>query len=453
MTWRSRSVGEIQGAQYLRNLLWAAVLGLASSLACVAVRLLFRLLQQLLTGHAGLLSDAAGHLPLWRRAITPAIGALLAMMVMFLAKRFAMNTGFEEYVEAVRLGDGHISFLPTLWRTLSSAFSVATGAAIGREGSMIQFAAATTSLLGERVKRSSLSLPMQVACGAAAAVATVYQAPIAGMFFAVEIVLGQFAMAEAPLLLVSALVGGLTGRYLLAGGPLFAVHAHIVAEFSHVLLALLMATVLGAVGPAYSLLVRSLRPAAKWPLPLLWSGALVGLLSLKSTAVWGNGDAALLSIMHASPAVPMLLSVLALRLAATTFCVGTGTVGGVFTPTLFAGSALGMLAAGLIHVSDPLFFAIVGMGCLLAAVTHAPLMATLMTVELTGQWMLLPVVLLCNVTAWGVARSISHHSLYALATPEPADDLASRNGAGSDIHAGGISSGAVPAMKVFGAGE
>jgi len=424
MTWRPKSIGGVEATQYLRSLAWAAVLGLASSLACVVVRLLFRLLQWLFTGHAGLLSDAAEHLPLWRRAITPAIGALFAMVVIATVKRFAKAGDFEEYVEAVRLSDGRISFGPTLWRTIASAFSVATGAAIGREGSMIQFAAAATSLLGQRLKLIRLPLTTQVACGAAAAVATVYQAPIAGMFFAFEIVLGRFALMEAPLLLIAAVVGSLTGGYLLSGGPLFAVHVRLRADMPHLLLALILAIFLGALAPAYSWLIRSLRFTSAWPLPLLWSGIFVGLLSLKSTEVWGNGDAALLNIVHSSRAFMPLLAVLLLRLCATTFCVGTGAVGGVFTPTLFAGSALGLLTMHFIHVADPLLFAIVGMGCLLAAVTHAPLMATLMAVELTGQWMLLPFVLLCNITAWSVARSISPYSLYALATPEPAGDRA-----------------------------
>jgi CIC family chloride channel protein len=165
-----------------------------------------------------------------------------------------------------------------------------------------------------------------------------------------------------------------------------------------------------------------MRFTARWPLPLVWSGIFVGLLSLKFTEVWGNGDAALLNVMHAPQALGALLAVLILRICATTFCVGTGVVGGVFTPTLFAGSAIGLLATHFLHVSDPLLFAVVGMGCLLSAVTHAPLMATFMTVELTGQWMLLPLILVCNLIAWGVARSISHHSLYALASPEPAGD-------------------------------
>jgi CIC family chloride channel protein len=441
MTWRPKSIFGVQGSQYLRSLLWAAILGLASSLACVAVRLIFLLLQRIFIGHSGLLSDAAEHLPLWRRAITPPIGALFAMAVIWATKHLANKRRFEEYVEAVRLNDGQISFGPTLWRTIASSFSVATGAAIGREGSMIQFATAATSYLGRRIKFSRLPLATQVACGVASAVATAYQAPLAGVFFASEIVVGRTAMSEVPLFLVSALVGSLTGRYILSSGPLFAVHAHLGIDIHHILLALLMAALIGALGPAYDLLIGMLRSTAKWPLPLLWSGVLVGLLSLHSIQVWGNGDAALLSIMQASPAASTLLSVLALRLCATAFCVGTGTVGGVFTPTLFTGSAIGLLAVHLIHTSDPLLFAIVGMGCLMAAVTHAPLMATLMTVELTGQWRLLPLVLLCNATAWAVARSISPNSLYAVATPEPADKLLEPDLCATEVRQKAISQG------------
>src|SRR4030088_2655679 len=143
MNWRGKAFLAIG------DLLWAMALGLTSSLACVVVRLFFRLLQWLVTGHSGLLAQAAEGLPPWYRVITPAFGALAAMAVIWAARRFAKSGNFEEYIEAVRLNGGRIAFLPTLWRTISSAFSVATGAAIGREGSMIQFATAATSWLGE----------------------------------------------------------------------------------------------------------------------------------------------------------------------------------------------------------------------------------------------------------------------------------------------------------------
>lgn len=420
MNWRAKPFLAIW------DLLWAMALGLASSLACVVVRLVFRLLQWLATGHSGLLAQAAEGLPPWYRVITPAFGALAAMAVIWAARRFAKSGKFEEYVEAVQLNGGRIAFLPTLWRTISSAFSVATGAAIGREGSMIQFATAATSWLGDRAALSRIPLSTQVACGAAAAVATVYHAPIAGVFFAAEIVMGRIMVRKIPLLLVSALTGGMTGAWLLGEGPLFAIRTHHVSDFGierSALFALLLPVLMGLLGPAYYWFIHSLRNTSRLPLPLLWSGVLVGVLSLRSTLVWGNGDAAMLQIAQSSPAVWTLLSILVLRLCATTLCVGTGTVGGVFTPTIFAGGAIGYLVAHLLHAPNPALLTILSMGCLLAAVTHAPIMASFMAVELTGQWSLLPYLLLGSVIAWVIARAISPHSLYAIATPEPAGEI------------------------------
>jgi CIC family chloride channel protein len=400
------------GAKTVKQVLWAALAGLISSLGCVVVRLVFQGLQWLFTGHSGLLPAAAAGLPLWRRAITPVLGACGASLVVWFGRRVQKTNQFSEYVEAVRLDNGQISFAPTFWRTLSSAFSVATGAAIGREGSMIQFAAALTSLLRPRL----------VACGVAAAVAAVYQAPVAGVFFAVEIVMGKIIWSEMPFLLVSSFTGIAVSSHMLGGGPLFAARGPIAFDFSQLWLVLLIAALLGALGPVYYLVIHSMNFARKWPLALLWSGALVGAFSLSRPEVWGNGDVALLHILQGSPAIGTLLLLLGMRLGATVFCVGTGTVGGVFTPTLFAGGAIGLLAGRLLHVPDPLLFAVLGMVCLLAAATHAPWTAAFMAVELTGQWPLLPLLLPCSLIAWQVARYLSPNSLYALATPEPAGD-------------------------------
>jgi CIC family chloride channel protein len=407
------------------ELFWAAILGFGSSLACVAVRLLFRLIQWLITRHAGLLPHAAESLPPSLRAAMPAAGAVAAMLVLWSARRFHIRGTFEEYVEAVRLNGGRIALLPTLVRTISSSFSVASGAAIGREGSMIQFATAVTSWLGQRCSRPTMPLATQVACGAAAAVATVYQAPIAAVFFAMEIVIGKIAIRTVPLLLVASVAGNVVGAWLLGRGPLFRVPRHPEIGFaaSHSFwLIVFLPLLMGVMGPLYCWLFRCLRPMSKWPLALVWSGILVGLLSLKSSLVWGNGDAALLQITQSSPALWTVASALGLRLLATAFCVGTGTVGGIFTPTIFTGSAVGYLAALLLHFPDPVAFALLSMASLLAAVTRAPLMAAFMTVELTGEWSFLPILLGTALVAFAVARMLSPHSLYAIATPEPADD-------------------------------
>jgi CIC family chloride channel protein len=418
MNWR------VEPGALIRDLIRAAILGLVSGLACVAVRLLFRLLQWLITGNSGLLPHAAEALTPALRAVIPAAGALVAMFVLWGARRFPICGRFEGYVEAVRLNGGCIPFLPTMVRTVSSAASVASGAAIGREGSMIQFASAAASWFGQRWA-GRMPLATQVACGVAAAVAAAYQAPIAAVFFASEIVVGEIAVGTLPFLLVASFAGEAVGAWLLGKGPLFRVPGHL--DISLALghgwwLAVTLPLWVGLLGPLYYWILHSLRPMSKWPLALMWGGILVGLLSLKSSLVWGNGDAALLEIMRASPAFWILASVLGLRLLAVAVCVGVGTVGGVFTPTLFTGGALGYLAAVYFHMPQPAAFAMLSMAALLAAVTHAPLMATFMTVELTGQWSFLPFVLASAYIALAVAGKLSTHSLYAIATPEPAND-------------------------------
>ena len=403
---------------WLASTSWAVVLGGASGLACVAVRLFFRVLQWVFVQQTGMLPLAAATLSPTRRVLTPIIGAAFATLMVWMMRRSAADLHFEEYAEAVRLRNGRIPLVSTVWRTASSAFSVATGAAIGREGSMIQFAAAISSWVGERSPLRNLSLSRQVAFGAAAAVAAAYQAPIAGVFFAMEIVLGEWAWKDTPQLLLASSTGWLVSRLLLGAGPLFPVGGSLPMT-QDLLWVLPLTLALAAGGPAYQKLLHFSRVAKRLPFALLWSGLVVGVLALIEPKVWGNGDAALAGILEGKAMLFGIVSVLACRLVATTLCVGTGTVGGVFTPTLFTGAALGLAAGHLLHNPEPSILAICGMGLLMAAVTHAPFMAALMAVELTGQWHLLPIILPCSLLASFIARTISRESLYAIASPEP----------------------------------
>ncbi len=404
-------------AQSRRTALWALLLGIVSGLACVGLRLTFRLLQWLFLQSSSLLPTAASLVSPGRRLLTPVLGACCATAVLWAATRWSRAEPSLEYVEAVRYNDGRIVLLSTLWRTLSSAFSVATGAAVGREGSMIQFAAAVTSWLGAHSPLRSVPLSRQVAYGAAAAVAAAYQAPIAGVFFTLEIVLGEWAWTEIPQLVLASTAGWLVSRLVLGAGPLFAVPT--VSLSSAALWTLPLALVLGACGPMYQKLLHSFRFAGRWPLALVWAGLGVGLLGLAHPAVWGNGDVALANALQGNQALTAILLLLALRLVATAFCIGAGTVGGVFTPTLFAGASIGLASAHLLHSAAPILLAIAGLSALLSAVTHAPVMAACMAVELTGQYHLLLLLLPLNIVAWLVARAISSQSLYAIATPAP----------------------------------
>ena len=411
-------VSQEHAADRIKTGLWASILGAVSGLACVGVRLTFRFLQWIFLHNSGPLPQAASLVSPGRRLLTPIIGAFCATAVLWAVRRWSRGEPPVEYVEAVRLDGGRIPFVATLWRTIASAFSVATGAAIGREGSMIQFAAAVTSWVGARSPLRCVSLSRQVAYGTAAAVAAAYQAPAAGVFFALEIVLGEWLWTEMPPLALASLAGWLVSRLILGAGPLFTVH-NTVSLAATALWAVPLALLLGVCGPLYQKLLRSICFAARWPFALLWGGLAVGFLGLSHTTVWGNGDLALLNVLKGNEPMAGVASILGLRLIATTVCVGTGTVGGVFTPTLFAGASIGFALACLVHSAGSILLAIVGLSTLLSAVTHAPFMAAFMAVELTGQYHLFPWLLLLNCLAWLVAKRLSDHSLYAIATPAP----------------------------------
>ncbi len=412
-----------------RVLFIAAIVGAISGLICVSVRFGLRFLQWLITGHAGLLADAASHLPWWQRVLTPILGAILATVIVKAARTFVHIGKSVDYVEAVQFHQGRIPFQATLWRTISSAFSIASGAAIGREGSMIQFAAASIATLGLRWNGRTMSLNRLVALGTAAAVAAVYQAPLAGVFFALEIVLGvksfsRAAFTRIPALMISAGAGALMSYLFLGAGPLFGVSTAVQFNWHDGLPILLGAVIIGSFGPIYFRIIEGLRLMKNLPWPMVWSGLIVGLLSCLRSEIWGNGDSGVLEVMSGKISLEAAAIILILRLGATSACVGSGVIGGVFTPTVFAGSVLGLLYGSFVHAlfghaSPPIGYAVLGIVCLLASVTHAPFMAALMTVELTGTWHWFPVVFLCSLVSVRLAMTISPHSLYAVATPDP----------------------------------
>ena len=440
----------------------AIVVGAVSALAAALVRLGFIGLGWVITHSAAAPAIAGAHLSPWRRVLTPFTGGLLATAAVTLRSRRAKRLGREprpyvEYVEAVRHRGGVVPLVPNCWRTAEAAFSIATGAAVGREGSMIQFAAAIASLVGRWLQRllergrgepgsdpgepagsarsskrlNPLDLRLLVAFGVAGGVTAAYNAPLAAVFFAAEIALGAVAWKELPLLVLAAGAGRLASGPLLGWERLYPTHVPLAGQGWRLLTLPLLATSMGLAGPLYQGLTRGLYAAKKLPLGMAWAGLLVGLLSVVDPRVWGNGDLGLSAALgHAdssglSIGLSTLAGLLAIRLLATTVCVGTGTVGGVFTPTLFAGAAAGALLGQVVSRFVPglsfTLWALVAMSGLMAAVTHAPIMAALMAVELTGEWRLLPGLLVLNWIAWRIALWRSPAALYAIASQSPTE--------------------------------
>lgn len=404
---------------------WAGVVGLLGGASGPAFRWICDELQGLLVGNRLNLVEAAGELPNWRRVLVPALGGLLAGLVLSLGARLLKGQRSTDYMESVTIGDGEIQTAPTLVRIGSSIFSIASGGSLGREGPMVQLAALIASVAGRLGRLPRARLRLLVACGAAAGIASAYNAPIGGALFVAEIVLGSIAMETFGPLLFSSFMATVLTRELVGGSALLGVQAFELVSFGELFAYMGLGLIAGALAPLFLwLLEGSTRLFARLPLPL-WGrmtlgGAIVGLIAIRHPYVWGNGQGALLLILQTDWLSKVLLVLLVMKLAATAATVGSGAVGGVFTPTLLVGAVIGALVGNAVHglapahTGGPHAYALVGAGAFLSATTHAPLMAILIMFDMTlAHEIVLPLMLAC-VGAHIVAQALRSSSIYAV---------------------------------------
>jgi len=403
-------------------LLWAVVVGIAGACATAAFREGIHLLQKGFGGEPGNFVEMARDLPLPSRVALPAMGGLIAGGCLVMSRRRSSKSG-ADYMDAVTTGDGVVPVWHSLWRSLSSLFSIACGGSIGREGPMVQLAALCASVIGQFVRFDAGRLRILVACGAAAGVTSAYSAPIAGAFFVTELVLGSMAMEWFGPILVSSVVANITMRQFAGYRPPYRMPAFPAIAGADVLPFIVLGLLCGVLAPRFLHLLAASRNgfgklALPLPLKLALGGLIVGTLSIWAPEVWGNGYEVVNSLLHQPWTWTTLAFVLVIKVVATLATAGSGAVGGVFTPTLFVGAAVGCLFGMGMHdvlpqISVPPFaYAMVGMGALLAAATNAPLMAILMIFEMTLSYeVVLPLMLSC-VVAYFVARNAEHTSMY-----------------------------------------
>lgn len=437
LVWRTRLQRITGFSEDHQMLLWAVVVGLVGALTTVAFRECIALMQLLVTGRSGSFVDIAYSLPWWLRIAIPACGGLVAGLFLLWARRAAAAaaTGPTDYMEAVAIGDGRIPVRQTLLRSAASLATIGTGGSIGREGSMVQLAALCASLVGRVANFPATRLRLLVACGAAAGITAAYNAPIAGAFFVSEIVLGAIVMKNFGPVVVSAVVANIAMRNLPGYKPVFAMPAFPDILWQEVPLFVLLGILAGVLAPQLLRLLnfsrtQFLRTDLPLPLRLGLGGLLMGLISVQVPEVWGNGYSVVNSLLHTDWVWWTVLAVVLCKVAATALVVGSGAVGGIFTPTLFVGAALGILfgqAANLIWpaaTSAPLAYAMVGMGAFLAAATSAPLMAILMIFEMTlSHETLLPLMLSC-VVAYFTASGIGGVAMYEITLRRSRDERA-----------------------------
>ncbi|WP_276851631.1 voltage-gated ClC-type chloride channel ClcB [Enterobacter oligotrophicus] len=414
-----------------RRLLIATVTGVLAALAVAVFRHAMYLLEWLfLSNDSGSLVNAAAALVPWRRALTPALGGLAAGLLLWGWQRFNAQRPHAptDYMEALETEDGQFDYGASLVKSLASLLVVASGSAIGREGAMILLAALAASLFARRFTPKS-EWKLWIACGAAAGMASAYHAPLAGSLFIAEILFGTLMLASLGPVVIAAVVALLTTRLLSPGAnTLYQVQLSELLTAVDYSLIVGMGLLAGLCGPllmwlmtsSHSLFLR-LKLSPPWQLAL--GGLIVGLLSLLTPKVWGNGYSVVQGFLLSPPLLPVIAGVFICKLLAVLASSGSGAPGGVFTPTLFVGMATGMLFAQIVALWFPgsdaaILLGLAGMATMLAATTHAPIMSALMVCEMTGQYILLPGLLIACVIASVLSRTLRHDSIYGQHTAE-----------------------------------
>ncbi|HEY4240316.1 MAG TPA: chloride channel protein [Kofleriaceae bacterium] len=363
-------------------------------------------------------------LPAWARVALPVGGGLCAGLVMLVAARVRPGTGVGFVMEAIVLGRVRLPLARSALQALASWFAIAAGNSLGREGPLIQAGAASGEAARRVLRLDDGTARIVLAAGVAAGFAAAYNAPVAAVLFVVEIVTGVLVLEAVVPMLVAVVIATVVTRWVIGGGPLYGERVFAWSSRSAPLELVAFAglgLVAAPIGVGFlHLLARVERAWHRVPMP--WrpaiGAALAGGIVCALPLVAGNGFEPLTAILDGKLAIGLVAWLLFAKPIATAITVGSGSPGGVFTPTLLVGACVGTVYATGLHAvlgdsfATPGAYALVGLAATLAATLHAPLTASILACELSGDYGLLLPLLVATALAAGVARSLYEDSVY-----------------------------------------
>ncbi|WP_169568468.1 chloride channel protein [Sneathiella limimaris] len=392
------SLKAIRNNMSIKLMLCSLIVGLLAGYGALGFRLLVGEIQNLFYGFdSELVVSETANLPWWQILIIPIIGGLIIGVFLKLFMPGKRIHGVADVIEAALIHRGKMTLRNGIGSFLVSATSLGTGASGGREGPVVHFAAMLGSQLGQRLRIPSRYYTTLIGCGVASGVAASFNAPIAGMFFALEVVIGSFAtQAVAPIVMAS-VIGTVVSRIHIGDFPAFIIPNYQIVSWLEIpafaLLGITSAVVallfIWSIGFAERTINRFnipdiLRPAS--------GGLVLGLIALAFPQIIGVGYEATDSALKEEYDLILLLSLIVVKTIATAVTTGSRIGGGFFSPSLFVGAmtggAFGIIAASAfpeMAASNGLY-AILGMTAVSASVLGAPISTILIVFELTGDY-------------------------------------------------------------------
>jgi CIC family chloride channel protein len=407
-------------------IIMALFVGVLGGYGAVAFRWLIGFFQNIFFGHGkNHFLDFLVTLPWYAKLIPPIIGGAIVGPIVYFFAREAKGHGVPEVMESVALKGGVIRKRVVIIKAMVSAACIGSGGSAGREGPIVQIGSAIGSTFGQILRVSPDRMRTLVGCGAAAGIAATFNAPIAGVMFAMEIILGEFGIATFSPIVVSSVMATVISRAYMGNYPAFLVPQYPLVSVFEIPLYIVLGIVAGLIGVGFTTcLYKTEDLFEKIRIPeytkAALGGAVIGVIGIFFPHIFGVGYDAIEMVLLEKMAWYIILCLIFVKILATSATLGSGGSGGIFAPSLFIGSMTGAAFGYLVHYLFPDVtatsgaYGLVGMGAVLAAATHGPINAIIILFEMTGSYkIILPLMLSCIISAM-LATQIKKESIYTM---------------------------------------
>ncbi|UCG13357.1 MAG: chloride channel protein, partial [Deltaproteobacteria bacterium] len=412
--------------EHLTLYLLAIAVGILGGYGAILFRVLIKASQYLFYQNTNDFLSFADQVPFYLKLFIPALGGLLVGLIIHWGAEKAKGHGVPELIDAVVIRGGRIPWRTATTRVSASVLTIGAGGSVGREGPIIHIGSFLGSAVAQLLKLSRDRERILVSCGAAAGISATFHAPITGILFAVEVLLGDFALSTfSPMVLASVTAAVISGFHL-GSFPAFTIPRFQMAALWEYGLYPVLGILSGLVAVSFTFSLYfcedrfNALPTRPWVKPAL-GGLLLGSMLLVVPQVFGVGYGAINLALVNQMSLSLMGTLIVAKVLATSISLGSGSAGGILAPSIFIGAMTGGSFAWLAGLWLPLeagssvsSYALVGMGALVAGTTHAPVTAILLVFELSAQYQLiLPLLLACLVSTITASR-LKRGSIYSL---------------------------------------
>jgi len=346
----------------------------------------------------------------WQRLLYPTSGGLIVGIIVSKLAPEVKGSGIPEVIKSISLHGGIIRFRVLITKAIAAGITIGSGGSVGREGPIVHIGSAIGSVIGQFIGVSTKNLRTLVACGAASAISATFNAPFAGAMFALEVIMGKMTVVSMPPVIISSVIASVNSRHYLDNFPEFQVpEFYLIYPIEYIFYTILgiLSSIVAIMFITSFIKVSIFFDRIKIPLwikPAI-GGLIVGMIGLYIPNVFGVGYGTINDSIWNKIDVTMLIIFVIAKMLATVFSLGSGASGGVFAPSLFMGATLGAAWGQIVGYLFPDLtiptstYSLIGMGAVVAAVTHAPISAILMIFELTNSFdIITPLMLTCIIS-------------------------------------------------------